>query len=561
MAAFSVSNLGAQNPDSPIFRAMNDELSRSMSDLVMENLERPYFISYTVDDIQNLNLTGVLGTLTRTDIDRNRFLTITLRVGDPALDNTNFVAGFYDYRQNYFPVSFEDNYDAIRNDIYLATDKLYKGALKTLSKKRAYLQTRVIADRPEDFIAPMPIELFGKPETFDIDKKQFESIAVAVSEVFRSYPEIISSSVRINAAVTNQYFVNSAGSKSLRGDRIYNIELTMEGKNGEGEDIIDCANVIARKLDGLPEKTAMVKWAKQNAERMRLLLVAPEVEEYAGPVILTGDAAGEFFRQLFAKNVSDGPSPLYEKEQMAKSNPGPELVNKVKRRVLPEFIDIFDDPSIESLGTLNLIGGYAVDDAGMIPRRIQLVEEGKLVGLPIALAPTKHVKEPNGHARGGVGRDVSARLSNLIVESSDKVPFDKLKTEMLEICRDMGLEYGLIVRKLLDPNSPQASQAAYFGGGSRRSSLTAPIEAYKVYPDGREEAVTNLEFSDVTVRILKDIVRTGDEAYCYNYLIGADNEMPASIVCPPLLIEEMELKRSESKIEKPMVLPSPLAKK
>ncbi|OGC92954.1 MAG: hypothetical protein A2W25_13895 [candidate division Zixibacteria bacterium RBG_16_53_22] len=551
----------AQQADTPILRAMGDELSRSMSDLVMENLERPYFIGYTIDDIQNLNVTGVLGTLTKTDLDRSRYLTVALRVGAPSLDNTNFVAGFYDYQQDYFQIAFENDYDAIRNEIYLATDKVYKSALKTLAKKRAYLQTRVMADRPDDFIVPTANEHVGQTEPFDIDQRYFEAVATAASGVFRAYPEIISSSVKINAAATNQYLINSAGSKTVRGDIIHSIELSMEGKNGEGEDVFDGAGIIARKPESLPDKAALVKWARENAEKMRSILAAPKVEEYAGPVILAGDAVGEFIRQLFAKNVSDGPTPLYEKEQLAKSNPGPELVNKVKRRILPEFIDIYDDPTIDSYGNLGLVGGYAVDDAGCVPQRIQLVDKGKLVALPIAEAPTKHVKEPNGHARGAVGKDVSARLSNVIVESGDKVPFDKLKGTMIEMCRDMGLEYGLIITRLLDPNSPQAGHTGFFGGADRKSALSAPIEAYRVYPDGKQEPVTNLEFSDVTVRILKDIVQTADDSHCYNYLIGADNEMPASIVCPSLLVEEMELKRSESKIEKPMVLPSPLAKK
>ena len=552
----------AQPADTPIFGAMGDELSRSMSDLAMENLERPYFIGYTIDDIQNLNVTGVLGTLTKTDLDRSRYLTVAFRVGAPSLDNTNFVSGFYDYQQDYFQIGFENDYDAIRNEIYLATDKVYKSALKALARKRAYLQTRVIADRPDDFIVPLANDYIGQTETFDIDREYFESVATVASEVFRTYPEIISSSVKINAAVTNQYLVNSAGSKTLRGDRIYSIELSMEGKNGEGEDVFDGASLIARNLDGLPDTPALVKWARENAERMRSNLAAPKVEEYAGPVILAADAAGEFFRQLFAKNVSDGPAPLYEKEQMAKGNPGPELINKVKRRILPDFIDIYDDPTIDSYGKLVLLGGYPVDDAGGVPRKIQLVEKGKLVGLPIAQSPTKYIKEPNGHARGAVGKDVSARLSNVIVESGDTAPFEKLKGTMIEMCRDMGLDYGLIVTKLLDPNSPQAGQAGFFGGGGdRKSLLSAPIEAYKVYLDGREEPVTNLEFDDVTVRILKDIAQTGDQPYCYNYLIGADNEMPASIVCPSLLIEEMDLKRTEAKIDKPMVLPSPLARK
>lgn len=546
--------------DSIIFQAMGDELSRTMSDLVMENLERPYFISYTIDDYQNLIVQGSLGNLTRSNLDRGRYLTIGLRVGSPALDNTNFVAGYFDNRQSSFPISFESDYDAIRNSVYLATDRLYKAALKTISKKRAYLQTRIIADRPDDFIAPVANIHMGTPEPFDLEKAKFEELAKAATAVFKEYPEIISSSIRISAAVNNQYLVTSAGTRAMRGGRLYTIDLEMAGKNAEGEDILDGDRYVVDRPDLVPDKTALTAWARENARRMRTLLAAKKIEEYTGPVILDGPAAGEFFRQLLGKNVSDSPSPLYERDQAAEQNPGPELANKLKRRVMPEFIDIFDDPTLKSFGDADLIGHYDIDDAGDAPRRIQLVDDGKLVALPMGQAPTKHIKETNGHARGAVGRDIAGRTTNLIVESAETVPYAKLKSAMLEMCRDMGLEYGLVVRELRDPSAPR-NDIGFSFGGSRRSALTPPIEAYLVYPDGREEAVMGLEFSNVTVRILRDILQIGDKPYCYNYLIGNDNELPASIVSPALLVEEMELKKSESKVNKPLVVPSPLAGK
>jgi hypothetical protein len=73
--------------------------------------------------------------------------------------------------------------------------------------------------------------------------------------------------------------------------------------------------------------------------------------------------------------------------------------------------------------------------------------------------------------------------------------------------------------------------------------------------------VRNLEFSNVTIRILRDIIQTGDRPCVYNYLIGNDYEMPVSIVCPAVLVEEMELRKSEEKIKRPPLLPSPLVRK
>ena len=124
----------------------------------------------------------------------------------------------------------------------------------------------------------------------------------------------------------------------------------------------------------------------------------------------------------------------------------------------------------------------------------------------------------------------------------------------------MGLDYGIVVTQLGNPNA-SGGGGGFFSMTGGETALSAPMAAYKIYPDGREEQLRNLEFNDVNIRILKDIIQTGDDMHCYNYLIGDDTEMPVSLVCPSVLVEEMELKKSESKVEKLPVLPSPLAKK
>ncbi|UCD18136.1 MAG: hypothetical protein JSV44_04280, partial [Candidatus Zixiibacteriota bacterium] len=307
----------ADSDEALIFKAMQDELQRSMSDLLMNDLERPYFISYTIDDFNELRLTGSLGTLTRSQQRPIRYLTVELRVGDTTLDNSNFVEGYYRRGPTYRTIAIQNDYDAIRHQVYLLTDRAYKDALRILSKKHAYLQTRVIKNRPNDFLMQPAHRFFDQTEPSDIDRTFFEDLVRSASAVFRDYPTIISSELRLSAAVVNQYYVNSGGSQSLRGDRSYVFRLHLSGKSHEGEDVHFSDRIIVNDLADVPGKDELVEWAEENAERMRAMLVAETIEEYAGPVILTGDAAGEFFRQLFAKNAANCPFPLYESEETA----------------------------------------------------------------------------------------------------------------------------------------------------------------------------------------------------------------------------------------------------
>ncbi len=556
------SNQATAQSTEVLFKVMADELERNLGGLEMEGLESPYFLSYTIDDYQTLNVKGSLGTLTSSRLDRGRYLTVDIRVGDYSLDNTNFVGDFRGLGPDYAQIALDNDYDALRNQIYLLTDRAYKGVLKALSKKKAYLQSRVISDRPDDFVKLPANRFLDKAERFDADQERVEELVIAASAVLKDYPEVVSSAVKVEAGIINQYFINSTGSRSLRGDHTYAVELSLDGKNSEGEDVSLAERLIVNEFAALPSEDGLVTWVKENAEKMKAFLAGDTIDDYIGPVILTGDAAGEFFRQLFAKNISGAPAPLCGDERLAAMFAGPEFANKINRRVLPAFFDVYSDPTIDKLDGLPLIGHYEVDDAGGVPQRVQLVEKGKLKSLPIGIAPTKKVKEPNGHARGAVSKEVTAKPANLIFESNDQVSYDKLKQTLIELCQDIDLPYGLIIRKIRDLNASTGGGFRFYGMPSGdQKGLTVPLEVYKIYPDGREVPVRGLEFTNVTARILRDILQTDDQRHLYNYLIANDYEMPVSLVCPSILVEEMELKKAEVKTQKPPLLPSPLADK
>ena len=46
-----------------IIRAMRDELKRNMDGLVLENMARPFFISYAIHDVKAIEISGCLGAI------------------------------------------------------------------------------------------------------------------------------------------------------------------------------------------------------------------------------------------------------------------------------------------------------------------------------------------------------------------------------------------------------------------------------------------------------------------------------------------------------------------
>ncbi len=77
--------------DDVVMRAMRDELARSMADLRLEELSRPYFIAYRVDELNEVSAAASFGSVTSSRENLTRRLSVEVRVGDYAFDNTNFL--------------------------------------------------------------------------------------------------------------------------------------------------------------------------------------------------------------------------------------------------------------------------------------------------------------------------------------------------------------------------------------------------------------------------------------------------------------------------------------
>src|SRR6185503_9233538 len=130
--------LPAQQTDDVIARAMRDELTRSMKELRLGNLERPYFIAYRINEVRTLGASASSGSLLGSSEDRSRYLDVEVRVGDYAFDNTNFSGGggsggliaigggAVGFGPSMLPL--DDSYLEIRRRLWRATDAAYKEA-------------------------------------------------------------------------------------------------------------------------------------------------------------------------------------------------------------------------------------------------------------------------------------------------------------------------------------------------------------------------------------------------------------------------------------------------
>jgi hypothetical protein len=265
------------------------------------------------------------------------------------------------------------------------------------------------------------------------------------------------------------------------------------------------------------------------------------LKAYIGPVLFERDAAGFFFSDFLAMNISN-PREIWTTPDRwsaeAVYRRAGALVERLDMRVLSPFLSVTDDPFARYYEGKPLIGGYEVDDEGVPARKLKLVEKGKLLTYFMSRAATRDFDRSNGHGRAGRGEYPSGSPSNIFIQaetnSPKAVPEAGLKAKLIELCREQELEYCLLVKGL--------------------DNMSEPFAAYRVYvKDGREEPVHGIEFTGTSLRALRDIAAVSKELYVYY----PSWNPPGTIVAPSILVQEMEVKKTENKPEKRPYLKHP----
>ena len=200
--------------DDELFEVMEAELDRSMAELQLGDLEKPYFLSYRIEDRDIASINGRLGGITANERSRGRTLVVEVRVGSPDFDNSNFTSGRgIGLLGGTSPLPLDDNPKEIRRRLWLATDAAYKRALETLAGKRAALQNMLATDEIPDFSASDPFETEDDLARATPDFEALEGTVRDVSAVFRETPEVTSSNVRATWNGVVVHFLDSEGSR------------------------------------------------------------------------------------------------------------------------------------------------------------------------------------------------------------------------------------------------------------------------------------------------------------------------------------------------------------
>ena len=522
---------GVTLPDNDtLMRALVDEMDRSLKELTLKDLARPYLIQFRVEDRVGLSMSAQYGGLTSEDRRRSRSLSTRVRVGGYELDNTNF-------RQPYgwgSALPIDDNYQALRHAIWLACDTDYKQGVENLTRKEAYLKTlSKDEDRPVDYTKAEPVVHIDPSAEIAYDEEEWRRRIIKLSARFQKYPEIQDSNVSFAAGVVNSYVVNTEGTRLRRADTGVYLTISADLQAADGMYLADELIYLEESVDRLPSLEEMLTDVDKLCAKLIETSKADILEHYVGPVLFDPVAAGQVFDSMLAGLLAARPVPLGRS-----ASPEDSMERKIGIRILPRTFHVYDDPTQERFEDQILAGWYDYDDEGVATGRVQIVEKGVLKNLVAGRAPTKKIKGTTGHARASGFRDPVAIVGCLYFEDEEGLGDDELKEALIEAAREEGLDYAIRITGIR-------------GGGGR---LGEPIRAYKVFvEDGREVPIRGVEFLPVQVRSLKRLLAAGKRRKVYNS-IGA---IGRSVISPAIIAEELELTKIQEEKDRLPYLDSP----
>jgi hypothetical protein len=328
--------------------------------------------------------------------------------------------------------------------------------------------------------------------------------------------------------------LDSQGVLSRDGQVLTQIQLQATAQAADGMPLANSATYF-----GSPTAAELATWVHALAKGLTETAQAELVSDSYGPVLFSGVAAAQIAHDLLAMNVSG--TPQGEDSESAFSR-------RLGKRVLPDSVDAFDDPTLSRYGNVELLGHYAFDDEGVRPRRVQLVERGRLQQLLMSRTPSQKFAVSTGHGRSGLSGWARAMVGNLIIEPRRGDEQAALERKLLTAAKEQGAEYGLVVERL--------QERSFATGGMAPPALE---RAYKLYLDGRRVPVRGGELSELNVRDLRALLGTGKRLHAYHFLVPWPSGLPSgsSIVAPDLLFEEVEVTRPKRSYRRPKVLPRP----
>lgn len=529
--ALAAQQTRADAENDPVLKAMLEEMDRSMADLQLKGFAKPFFIQYRIEDVDDFETRAEFGASEGVDRTHQRVARVTVRIGDYKTDSSGRGDGALQR------TGLGNDPIAIRTALWDATDTAYKNALAAYAQKQAALKQVQTQPQADDFSQEKPVVALAHPATLNVDENAWAARMAEASGCFRTNAavkagqhEIEYSNADFHARATTTYLVSSEGTIVRKTATEFQESFAVGTQAADGMHLDRSYASTANSLADLDSPATFEKHAAGEIASLAELRQAPLVEEeYHGPLLLSADAATDTLRSLLSGAVIATRPPLGTE---ARTN-GP-FASSFHARVLPDFLNVIDDPGLKSYNGKGLVGAYDYDDEGVPEEPVRLVSDGHLVNYLIGRQPVRDFQQSNGHGRAGVTGSPQPRIGVLKISAGEGLSDEELNRKLIALAKANGLKSVYYVDTMAGPLNPRL--------------------LYRIDVDGTRQLVRGAQLDDIDERTLRSsVIAAGRDLLVANYF----GDIPETVIAPALLLEDATVKRANDRNEKLPFYPPP----
>jgi predicted Zn-dependent protease len=516
----------------PVLKAMLTELDRSMSQLQLPGFAKPFFIQYRVEEVDQFETKSEFGASEGAGRMRQRVVRVTVRVGDYKTDSSG---GRGDGAIEL--AALDDDPIALRSTLWQATDQAYKNALSAYAQKQAELKQVQTPPQADDFSQEKPIVSLAAPVALQLDDGAWTARVARLSGLYRSDPAVSATQrdveyaeASFRARATTTWLVTSEGTIVRKSGAQYEESFAAGTQAADGMSIDRSYSSTGASISDLDSEAVFTKHAVDEIASLAELRKAPLVEEeYHGPLLMSADAATDILRSLLSTAVT-ATRPQLGTE--ARTN-GP-FASSYHARVLPDFMNVIDDPGLKTFEGKGLIGAYDVDDEGVPAQAVKLVDAGRLVSYLIGRQPVRDFPQSNGHGRAGVTGPARPAIGVLKISADNGMADSDLNQKLLAMAKDRGLASVYFVQTMGGPRTPRL--------------------LYRMTSVGKRELVRGAVLDEIDDRALRSSIESaGKDLFVANFY----GDVPTTVMAPALLFDDATVRRANAKNEKLPFYPPP----
>jgi TldD protein len=522
----------AEAEKDPVLKAMLMELDRSKDQLQLKDFAKPFFIQYRIEDIEDYQTKSEYGANLGDGTRHQRLARVTVRVGDYKIDSsTSRGDGAVEL------AALDNDLAALRAGLWQATDQAYKAALSAYAHKQAQLKQVQTPPQQDDFSQETPVVSLEDTVHLKVDGATWIKRVSETSGIYRSDPALKStekdvqySTASFHAQAVNSYLVTTEGTIVRKGTTSYQEVFAVGAQADDGMHLDRSYVSSGVKLTDVDSSEAFNKQAVSLIASLGDLKKAPLVEEeYHGPVLISADAASDAIHDLVASAVT-ATRPDLGTEARTKGA----FASSFHARVLPDFLNVVDDPALTTLNGKSLVGAYKIDDEGVPAQAVKLITDGKLENYLIGREPVRDFPKSNGHGRAALTGPARPEISVLDVTAHEGLSDAELNQKLLALATDRGLKSVYYVETLGPDLSPRL--------------------LYKISDDGQRTLVRGATLDDLDQRTMRSgVIAAGKETYVANY----PGAVPQTVLAPALLFDDVTIRRANEKNDKLPFYPPP----